>query len=251
MLLAVTAVAVIAGAVRLLGGLGGSLVAVGTMIAAAAWKRRLGELFTTADGVIWMGGVVLWLAAFVRFTYGPWGVELTFAGFAEYAGPSWDGIGTMVVITAPASLGVVLAATALFGALYGGTPTLQRMRVRTIGAAIVAISAIHIVLYARSSIAYGTSWGIPELLAAGSLTAVAAVGASTICCRSWNLRLAIVHLTVAFWVLTQYVPVFWPNPQMAPLSDYGPALWMILLASLSILAASAKTMAVAVAEPRS
>ena len=66
-----------------------SVVLVTILALMLCWTGRWRQVFSTADGIIWWGGLLMWFSAFLTFAYGPMGGELTQAGLLRYVDLSW------------------------------------------------------------------------------------------------------------------------------------------------------------------
>jgi hypothetical protein len=60
---------------------------------------RWRKVFSTVDGTIWWGGLLMWFSAFLTSAYGPMGGEVKQAGLLRNVDLSWLGIGWLLSLS--------------------------------------------------------------------------------------------------------------------------------------------------------
>src|SRR6476469_8621476 len=90
------------------------VIALGLVV---CWNKGWRRVFTTPDGAIWWGGLLMWFSAFLTYAFGPMGGAVKQSDLLRNVDFSWIGIGWLLTLS-DIFLGAFIAALA-FIAMVG------------------------------------------------------------------------------------------------------------------------------------
>jgi hypothetical protein len=145
-LLAITALlAFVANVFWKWGPLSASVVLLIVMGVVLYWEARWRQLFTTPDGAIWWGGLLMWFSAFPPYAYGPMGGTVKQIDLLRNIDLSWIGIGWLLNLSGMC-LGAVLAALAFVAIVVDPNRFISQLRFISVAIILCAIATGNIIV---------------------------------------------------------------------------------------------------------
>jgi hypothetical protein len=201
------------------------------------WTRRWRQVFSTADGTVWWGGLLMWFSAFFTLAYGPMGVELTQAGRLRYSVDfSWLGIACLLTWLG-IFWGATVATLAAIAIAVDATRFISQLKYVALALWLLTVAAGNFILLpivsggdlpARSVVALAIS--------AATITAVTIV---VRCDWQSTAKAAAVQIVGALSLLFGIVPIRYPGRPFPDLAIYGMGFWMYCAGIVLVIAASA------------
>jgi hypothetical protein len=199
--------------------------------------RRWRKVFSTVDGTIWWGGLLMWFSAFLTFAYGPMGGELTQAGLLHYnVDLSWLGIAFLLWLSG-IFWGATVATLAAIAIALDSTRFITQLRYVAIALWLVTVAAGNIIVLPTVSGGDLPAKSVVALaISAATITALAII---VRCDWLSTAKVAAVHIVGALSLLFGIVPIWDPGGSFPDLAIYGMGFWMYCAGIVLVIAASA------------
>lgn len=213
-----------------------SVVHFSVLALVLCWTGRWRQLLSTADGVIWWGGLLIWFSAFPTFAYGPMGGELTQAALLHNVDLSWLGIG-MLLLLSGIFLGVAIATLAAMAMALDSSKSISQFRYVALTMWLVAVAAGYIIVLLKFS---GGEFEARRVVAL--VTAAATIIAVTIIVRcNWlpPAKASAVHMVGALSLLIGALPIWNPQGILEELAACAIGYWMYCAGIAFVIAGSA------------
>jgi hypothetical protein len=202
-----------------------------TLMLCSAGRWR--QVFTTVDGTIWWGGLLMWFSAFPRYAYGPMGVELTQADRLRNVDLSWVGI-WWLILSSGIFWGATVATLAAISIAADSTRFISKLRYFAVAIWLVTVSTgSNIVIWKLSDGARGV---VALVISAATIIALAIV---VRCDWLPTAKVTAVHIVGGLSLLFGLVPIWDPGGSSPDLAIYGMGFWMYCAGVILVIAASA------------
>jgi hypothetical protein len=201
------------------------------------WTGRWRQLFSTGDGVIWWGGLLIWFSAFLTLAYGPMGGELTQAGLLHYnVDLSWLGIAFLLWLSG-IFWGATVATLAAIAIASESIRFISQLRYVAIALWLVTVAAGNIIVLPTVSGGDLPAKSVVALaISAATITALAII---VRCDWLPTTKAAAVQIVGALSLLFGIVPIENLGGFFAELAIYGIGFWTYCAGIVLVIAGSA------------
>jgi hypothetical protein len=200
---------------------------------------RWRKVFSTVDGTIWWGGLLMWFSAFLTFGYGPMGGEITQAGFLRNVDLSWLGIWWLLSLSG-IFWGATVATLAAIAIAVDATRFISKLRYIAVAIWLFTVATgIIVVLWKFSDGALAARSVVALVTSAATIIALATV---VRCDWPSTAKVAAVHIVGALSLLLGLVPIGETGIVVAALAWYGIGYWMFCAGSALVITGYAWTL---------
>jgi hypothetical protein len=193
-------------------------------------------VFSTVEGTVGWGGLLMWFSAFFTLAYGPMGGELTQAGLLRYSVDfSWLGIASLLSLSG-IFWGVTIATLAALAIALDST-RFSEFR-------YIAVAVWLVTVATGNTIVLSKLWSDGVLAARGvvalviSAATIIAVAVVVRCDWQSTAKAAAVQIVGALSLLFGIVPIWDPGGSFPDLAIYRMGFWMYCAGNALIIAGS-------------
>jgi hypothetical protein len=200
---------------------------------------RWRQVFSTVDGTIWWGGLLMWFSAFLTFAYGPMGGEIKQAALLLNVDLSWLGIGWLLSLSG-IFWGATVATLAVIAIAVDSTRFTSQLRYIAVAIWLVTVATGNIIVFWKlSDGVLAARSAVALVISAATIVALAIV---VRCDWLSTAKAAAVHIVGALSLLLGLVPIGNTGKVLAELASYGTGYWMFCAGSALVITGSAWTL---------
>lgn len=199
-------------------------------------RRRWRRLFTTADGAIFWGGLLVWFSAFLTYNYAPMGGRVTQFDLLRNVAFSLTGIGWLLTLSG-IFLGAFFSALAFIDIVIDSNKSISQVRYISVALLLFAIAAGSIIVFLKLS---GGLFSLRFVVAQGTSAAtLIALFTVVLCDFRITAKVAAVHFVGALSMLLGVLPIRDFRTFFDDLASYGIGFWGFCAGTAMIITGSA------------